>query len=412
MEKPNYNITKYACFTTCASTAISVTLSPMLFTTFHRDFGISYTLLGFLVVLNYAAQLTLDLIYSFFSGKLNLKLSAKLTPALISLGLLFYALAPYLFPAHPYIGLAAGTVVFSAGSGLSEVLLNPIITSLPSDDPEKLLSRLHTCYAWGLISVVGFSAAFIYIFGGENWQTLALILALLPCTAFLLMLFAPFPEVHTQENITASGGILRNRTAILFIICIFFAGASELTMCQWCSGYLETVFGIDKLLCDLLGLALFGVTLGIGRTLYTRFGKKIDNTLIFGSIGATFCYLIAAVSPSPVVGLISCALTGFFVSMLWPGSLIAVTERIPDGGVSLFALMAVGGDLGATFYPQLVGAITDSIMANRRIVELGADIGLNAEQVGMKAGMIFATLAPLAGTILFSVVLKKKTNDK
>lgn len=149
MRTERYRITKAACFLTSASMAIPAVLSPLLFTTFHEKYGISYSLLGFLVVLNFATQLFMDLIYSFFQDKLNLRRSVKLTPFVITVGLLLYAAAPVVFPGSPYMGLALGTIIFSAGGGLSEVLTSPVIAKLPSKHPERTLSRLHSCYAWG-----------------------------------------------------------------------------------------------------------------------------------------------------------------------------------------------------------------------------------------------------------------------
>ena len=64
-----------------------------------------------------------------------------------------------------------------------------------------------------------------------------------------------------------------------------------------------------------------------------------------------------------MIGLLACALTGFFVSMLWPGSLVVGADRFPTGGVFIYAMMASGGDLGASVAPQLVGIITDMTIA-------------------------------------------------
>ncbi len=407
----NYNMTKAACFVTTASTSIASIFSPIFFTTFHSIYGISYTLLGFLVVLNFAPQLMMDLIYSFFSSKLDLKISVKLTPAIIMAGIIFYAFAPTLFPANPYIGLAIGTVIFSAGGGLAEVLTSPVVTYIPSKNSEKTLSRMHSSYAWGLLGVILLSSAYITFFGTENWQVLALILALLPLTAFILMLLSPIPDMDSQKSVTGNGGVMRNKTAILYIACIFFSGASEITMCQWGSSYLETAFGIDKIVCDVLGLATFALMLGVGRTLYAHFGKKIDNVLLYGALGTAVCYFITVFSSLPVLSIAACAMTGFFVAMLWPGSLIAVTDRVPDAGVTLFAFMAVGGDLGATVYPQIVGYVTDSVIASPLFEPLANTFAITPEQLGMKLGMLFAFLAPAAATVLFAIAKKNRDTN-
>ena len=58
---------KYACYTTNISMSIVGNLSPVLFVTFRSLYGISYSLLGLLVLVNFVTQLTVDLLFSFFS---------------------------------------------------------------------------------------------------------------------------------------------------------------------------------------------------------------------------------------------------------------------------------------------------------------------------------------------------------
>ena len=52
---------KYACYTANISMAVVSNLSPVLFLTFRSLYGISYSLLGLLVLINFVTQLTVDL---------------------------------------------------------------------------------------------------------------------------------------------------------------------------------------------------------------------------------------------------------------------------------------------------------------------------------------------------------------
>lgn len=413
MNSKKYKLTIYASFLTGGSMSVAAVLSPLLFTTFNRQFGISYTMLGFLIVLNFGIQLLLDLIYSFFSDKIDLKKSVKLTPFVMFSGLIIYALSPVIFPGNIYAGLCIGTIIFSAGCGLAEVLVSPVIAAIPSDNPQRLMSKLHSCYAWGVVGVVIFSSLYFYIFTSQKWQILTVLLSLFPLIAFFIMIKSEIPDIRSNEKTTGSDGLLKNKTAILYIIGIFFAGASEITMCQWCSGYLEVSFNINKTIGDLLGLALFGFTLGIGRTLYSKIGKNIDRVLFWGCFGTFLCYIVATISLHPIPALMACAFTGFTTSMLWPGSLIAVEKRIPNPGVGLYALMATGGDLGATLFPQGVGYLIDRLMDNNGVMSFAKNIGIGAEQMSMRGGMLFSSIAPLIGTFLFFYLAKKtKLNTK
>jgi hypothetical protein len=136
-------------------------LPPLLFVMFHETYGISYTLLGTLVLINFCTQLAVDLIFTVFSKHFNVHKIVKVMPLITSAGLLIYALAPTFFPEYAYVGLAVGTVVFSVSAGLSEVLLSPVIAAIPSEHPERDMSTLHSLYAFGVFFVVVVSTLFL-----------------------------------------------------------------------------------------------------------------------------------------------------------------------------------------------------------------------------------------------------------
>ena len=394
-QAKSYARLKLACYTTNASMSVVASLSPVLFLTFHNLYGISYSLLGTLVLINFVTQLSIDLIFSFFSHKFNIPLAVKLTPCLTVIGLLIYALFPFIFPDTVYLGLVIGTIIFSCAGGLAEVLISPVIAAIPAKDPDREMSRLHSIYAWGVVGVILFATLFLLVFGGENWQYLALIFALIPFSSCILFSTVKIPPMETQEKISGVLKYFKNKALWLCIAAIFFGGAAECTMAQWASGYLEQALGIPKVWGDIFGTAMFSVALGMGRTLYAKYGTQIGRVLLLGGIGALVCYLTAALVGIPVIGLIACAFTGFCVSMLWPGSLIVASDRIPDTGVFIYAMMAAGGDLGASIGPQLIGVITDAAIASPTLSAMAADMALAPEQLGMKLGMLVGALFPL-----------------
>lgn len=405
--QPSYKRLKAACYMTNISMAVVSNLSPLLFLTFRTLYGVSYSLLGLLVLVNFCTQLGIDLLFSFFSHRFNIPLAVKLTPVLTVAGLVLYAAAPLLFPANVYVGLLVGTVLFSASNGLAEVLISPVIAALPAKDPDREMSRLHSIYAWGLVGVVLVGTLFLLAFGAENWQWLAVLLAAIPLTAAVLYIGQTIPPMQTEEKTSGVLQFLRQPALWLCVFGIFCGGAAELTMNQWASGYLEQVLGIPKVWGDACGVALFAVMLGLGRSTYAKRGKHIARVLTLGSIGAVVCYLTAALCDLPLVGLLACGLTGLCVSMLWPGSLVVAADRFPTGGVFIYAMMAAGGDLGASVGPQLVGVITDLALENPTALSLAAAWGMTPDQLGMKLGLLVGMLFPLCAVPLFAHVWRK-----
>ena len=402
----NYKKTRFACFYTYLATASIFSLPPILFVTFREMYGVSYTLLGTLVLTNFCTQLIVDLIFSFFGKHFNPHTALKVMPVLTSLGLLIYALIPSLFPQAAYAGLLVGTVVFSISAGLCEVLLSPTVAALPSENPERDMSMLHSLYAYGVVTVVVISTVFLQIFGRENWMYLTVFWAILPLGSCVLFCTSPLPAMDLDHGPVSGGAGNRTKGMALCILCIFLGSAAENTMTNWVSGFIENALYIPKAVGDILGLTLFAILLGLGRTLYAKYGKNISSVLLAGMIGAVICYLTAALSPVPVISMIACVLTGICTSMLWPGTLILMEEKYPNPGVAAYALMAAGGDFGASVAPQMMGVVVDSVSASSLAERLSGPLALSTEQIGMKAGILLSAVFPLLGIFLVLYIRK------
>ena len=405
----NTKFVKLGCYGANITMSIVGNLSALLFLTFRSLYNISYSLLGMLVLINFATQLLMDLLFSFFSHKFNISKAVKLSPVLAIVGLLIFAAAPFLFPNAVYVGLALGTVVFSAASGLDEVLISPVIAALPSENPEREMSKLHSIYAWGVVAVVAITTLFLFVFDKTYWYFLPVFFTIVPLFSAVMLFSSTLPPLSTPEKASGAFSMLKNKTLLLCVLAIFLGGASEVTMAQWCSSYLEQALGIDKLWGDIFGAAMFALTLGIGRSLYAKYGKNIEKILFLSGIGATLCYLICILSPLPIFGLVACALTGLCTAMMWPGSLVVGSNRITTGGVFIYAMMAAGGDMGAAIGPQLVGIVTDAVAASSQAVSWAGSLGLTVEQLGMKLGMCVGLLFPLLSIFVFLRIWKTKS---
>lgn len=405
MISKDFKRTKLSCYFAYLSMSSIFSLPPMLFMTFHDMYNVSYTLLGTLVLINFCTQLTIDLIFSFFSQHFNIKKTVRVMPVLTTIGMTLYALSPVIFKEKVYAGLVIGTIIFSVSAGLSEVLLSPVVAAIPGST-DKDMSMLHSLYAWGVVTVVSISSLFFKLFGKENWMYLTLFLAALPLIACFLFCTSPFPEMNVSHGDSGKNVKNKNVGLLLCVGCIFFGSAAENSMTNWISGYMETALQLPKAVGDILGMAVFAVLLGLGRTLYAKHGKNISNVLLAGMVGAVVCYVTAGLSQSVVLSFLACILTGMCTSMLWPGTLILMEEKIPSPGVAAYALMAAGGDFGASVAPQLLGAVVDKVAQTDIAVALSESLSMSVEQISMKAGMLVAAIFPLIGVCLLLFVRK------
>ena len=412
-KAPNFKRTKLACYAAYFTMSSIFCIPPLLFVPLRETFGISYTLLGTLVLVNFITQLGVDLIFTFFSRHINHGLMLRVMPLITSLGMAVYALIPTLFPSFAYGGLLIGTVIFSLSAGLSEALLSPTIAAIPSKNPQRDMSMLHSLYAFGVLTMVVIGTLFLRLFGTENWHLLMLMLGLFPIIPALLFALSPLPEMGGHSAEGSDNPVKRHAVGMAFCVgCIFFGSCAENAMSNWISGYMENALGIEKTLGDILGVAVFAVLLGLVRIGYAAFGKRITPVLFIGMSGAVVCYLVAGLCPGVALPFAACIMTGLFTSMLWPGALIFMEENIPAVGVTAYALMAAGGDMGASLAPQLLGIVVDGVSATPAAAEIGLRLGISAEQVGLKAGMLVTALFPLIGVGLLWATVRYFKNIK
>lgn len=409
-----YKRVKLACYTTNICMAVTANLSPILFLTFHNTYDISFSLLGLLVLINFTTQLMVDLLFSFFSHKININLAVKLTPVINAAGLVVFALSPFIFRNSIYVGLFIGTVIFASSSGLAEVLISPVIAAIPSDNPEHEMSKLHSIYAWGTVGVVLLSALYIVFFSKLGWQWLPLGFAIIPISSAILFTGAKLPTLEKPQRTKNAIHDMKNKSLWICVAAIFFGGLMECTMGQWASSYIESALDIPKIYGDIFGVATFAIMLGIGRTLYSKIGRNIELILFISALGCAGCYLTTSLSLGlPIIGLLACAFTGLFASMLWPGSLIIAQKRIPHGGVLMFALMAAGGDTGASIGPQLVGVLTDNLAKTSFISKIAEKISANVEELSMRAGMLIGFICSVIAVLIFLFfLLTSKKEEK
>ena len=170
--------------------------------------------------------------------------------------------------------------------------------------------------------------------------------------------------------------LFSNKLLWTFLLMMMSAGASEQAVSQWTSTFAEQALKVNKTVGDLAGPMTFAVLMGISRVYYGKYGSKInlDRFMMYSSILCIISYLSIAFIPHPILGFIGCGLCGLSVGILWPGTLSKAAASIKNGGTTMFALLALAGDLGCTTGPTLAGIISGRFQDNLRIGILSAII--------------------------------------
>lgn len=381
--KSKYQKTLIACYLGFITQAITANFAPLLFLTFHRTYQISLGRIAFISTAFFFTQLLIDLFCAKYVDKIGYRKSVVASEIFSAAGLIGLAFLPSLLP-DSYVGILISVIIYAMGSGLIEVLVSPIVEACPFDNKDSVMSLLHSFYCWGSVGVILLSTIFFAIFGIENWRILACIWALIPLYNTFNFISCPI------ESLTEEGEGLSIRQlchipifwiALILMVC---AGASEISMAQWASAYVESALGISKSIGDIIGPCLFAVMMGMSRSFYGKYGENIDLMKFMIGSGALclVCYLLSALAPLPFLNLVGCAVCGFSVGIMWPGTISIASKKIPLGGTAMFALLAMAGDLGGSVGPGIVGFVTQNANDNLK--------------VGMLAGCVFPTVLVLS----------------
>ncbi len=373
-----YRKTLLACYLGFVTQAIAANFAPLLFLTFKNTYLLSLEQISAIPFIFFFTQLLTDLAAAKFVDKIGYRVCVVASQVLSAVGLVLLALLPDLLPS-PLTGILISVILYAMGSGLIEVLISPIVEACPFENKDGMMSLLHSFYCWGSVGVILGSTLFFMTFGIQHWRILAMVWAALPfCNAFNFVK-CPIERLVENGDSMSIGQLFRAPIFWVMALLMVCSGASEISIAQWASAFTESALGVSKTVGDLAGPCLFAVFMGVSRAFYGKNSEKLDltKTMLGCGLLCVCCYLLASLASSPILGLAGCAICGISVGIMWPGTLSISAKNCPRGGTAMFALLALGGDLGGSIGPALVGGVSSL-----------ADSGL-------KAGLLAASFFPI-----------------
>lgn len=388
-KQKNYKKMLIACYLGFVTQSISANFAPLLFLTFISTYGITLEKIAMIPLVFYLTQLLIDLAATKFADKIGYRTCVVASQVLSAVGLFLMVILPEVLPV-PFLGILISVVLYAVGSGLIEVLVSPIVEACPFENKDGMMSLLHSFYCWGAMGVVLGSTLFFAVFGVEKWKILTFIWALVPLYNTFNFIDCPIERLVEEGKSMGIRGLLKTPIFWLMIILMVCSGASEASMAQWASAFTESALGVSKTVGDLAGPCLFAMLMGISRVLYGKFSEKLDLTkvmLVCGMMCAG-CYLLASLSALPILGLAGCALCGFAVGIMWPGSISISSQKCPGGGTAMFAFLALAGDFGAMVSPAMVGSLSELAGGN------------------LKTGLLAATFFPIVLVVGLIILIK------
>ncbi len=344
------------CYGAMMALAIGLNLLPVFLTHLSERFGgasgLAAEQLGRLGAAGFFGLVIGIVITGPLADRWGAKPFAQLGNGLIAVSLLGLAFAP------TYEMLAIGLVVLGLGAGILDMVLSPVVAALNPERRAAAMNWLHSYYCVGAVVTILVGTVLLRL--GFGWRMACLALAPLPL--LLIIGFAPraFPSMAVEGTRTRVRDLLRRGWFLLALAAIFLGGATELGMAQWLPAYAETSLGFPAWIGGT-SLLLFSVAMALGRMVVGAAGTRWNPYTIMALSCATSVVLFLAASffPEDRVALVACILAGFTGSCLWPTMLAVTADRYPQGGASMFALLAAFGNAGGIAMPWLVGWVAD-----------------------------------------------------
>ena len=402
MKNRTFTGTKFACYTGYIVQGIINNIAPLLFVIFSDKFNITLEKLSLLITINFATQLVVDTLSIKFVDKIGYKPLAIISQGIAFLGLASLGILPNILQ-NSYLGIVISIMLSAIGSGITEVIISPIVESIPGEKKTAEMSLLHSFYCWGQVTVVLLTTIMIKVFGNDLWFAAPVIWSIIPLVNTINFIGVPIKPNLTNEEKTPFFKMLFSKQFILLIIIIICSGASEIGMSQWSSYFAEAGLKVSKMTGDLLGPCLFAVLMGTGRMVFGFIVEKINikTALCASALLCAACYLGTCFINNSVISLLTCAITGITVSIMWPATLSLAARLFPKGGGSMYSVLALSGDTGCTLGPWFISFMTIKMSAD-------ATSG-DALKIGLGFGALFPILMVLAISMLN---ISKKSIDK
>lgn len=398
--KLSFKHTKYSCYLAYVTSAVINNLAALLFVQFSKQYGLALSQLSFIITMNFAVQIVVDLIGAKYADKIGYRTIVRLSQVFGALGLVGLGIFPRIFPSA-YAGIITAAVIYAIGSGLTEVVISPIVEALPGDEKASAMSMLHSFYCWGHVFAVVVSTGFFYVFGIQNWSILCCLWAIIPIITFVLFKFVPINQLESgaEEGHSGLGKLFSVKIIWLFLILMICSGAAEQSMAQWASFFAETELGVSKQVADLLGPCLFAICMGVTRVFFGIFGEKLNMkaSLFASGLLCVISYLIAAFVPYSGLSFAGCAICGVAVGLMWPGTLSLASSIYPAGGTAMFAILALAGDAGCFIGPETVARASSAV---------------SGAVSSVKTGLAFAIVFPLIIAVVCGILLCSKVKKK
>ena len=268
-------------------------------------------------------------------------------------GLVICAALPVLASANAIAALAAGLLLFGAGVGTVDVVVNLQAVLVERQAGRALMSGFHAFYSIGGIA----GAAGVSVVLASGFSPLAAGLVVAATIVAILLAFGPGLLRHGGER-QGSAFAWPHGTVLLIGCLCFICFLAEGSMLDWGALILTTLHGVDPARSGL-GYAVFSAAMTAGRLSGDRVTLALGGPrmLLSGGLAAACGMALAVLAPSSPGALAGFAMVGLGAANIVPVLYSAVgRQSAMSTGLAVAAITTIGYS-GILAGPAAIGLV-------------------------------------------------------
>lgn len=266
-------------------------------------------------------------------------------------GILGCTALPFLAMAGSPLALAAGLLLFGAGLGTIDVVMNIQAVIVERASGRPMMSGFHGLYSVGGIVGAGGMTGFLAL-GLTPFVATIIVFAL---AALLLVGFRSGFLPYATDEESPAFAFPRGPVLLLGALC-FILFLAEGSVLDWSGVLLNVDRGMDKVRSGL-GYVAFATTMTIGRLAGDAIVQKLGapRILLFGGLCAATGFALAALVPAWSVAILGFALVGVGASNVVPVLFSAAGRQKAMPENLAIAAVTTLGYAGILAGPALIG---------------------------------------------------------